>query len=390
MDFNIPQDIADYLVVLDDFIEEKIKPLEQKDDNIRFFDHRREWARTDFDNDGLPRPEWEDLLRQAKKLADEAGHLRYAWPKEFGGQDGTNLGMAIIREHFARKGLGLHNGLQNEHSIVGNFPQILMLRDFARPDQKHLAEDALNGKFLACFGLTEPDHGSDATHMETRAVRQKRDGKDGWLINGEKMWITGMHVATHCAMFARTSGEDGAATGITCFLVPNPTEGLQIEEWMWTFNMPTDHPRLSIKGVWVPDSAILGREGRGHLELGLQPAYLLAQEAGRDPQDGVGGHAGTIASTMLILLPPSEGKTAPRRGKPLDLAALTCPELTDARRAVIDALGVTTAIYVGDTEVDEATARAAGVPFRGVGWAAPGRLSVPKAERLSRLSDLAV
>ena len=59
-------------------------------------------------------------------------------------------------------------------------------------------------------------------------------------------------------------------------------------------------------------------------------------------------------------------------------------------RAVIDALGVTTAIYVGDTEVDEATARAAGVPFRGVGWAAPGRLSVPKAERLSRLSDLAV
>jgi len=124
MDFNIPQDIADYLVVLDNFIEEKIKPLENKDDNIRFFDHRREWARTDFDNDGLPRPEWEDLLRQAKKLADEAGHLRYALPKEFGGQDGTNLGMAIIREHFARKGLGLHNDLQTEHSIVGNFPQI--------------------------------------------------------------------------------------------------------------------------------------------------------------------------------------------------------------------------------------------------------------------------
>ena len=230
MDFNIPKDIADYLVVLDKFIEDEIRPLEEQDDNIRFFDHRREWARTDFDNGGLPRHEWEDLLREAKRRADKAGHLRYALPKEFGGQDGTNLGMAIIREHFAKKGLGLHNDLQNEHSIVGNFPQILMLRDFARPDQKHLAEAALAGEFRATFGLTEPDHGSDATHMETRAVRQKKDGKDGWLINGEKMWTTGMHVASHMMCFARTSGEDGDAKGITCLLVPADDPGVVIEE----------------------------------------------------------------------------------------------------------------------------------------------------------------
>ena len=67
MDFNIPQDIADYLTVLDQFIEDEIRPLEQQDDNIRFFDHRREWARTDFDNGGLPRPEWEALLKEAKR-----------------------------------------------------------------------------------------------------------------------------------------------------------------------------------------------------------------------------------------------------------------------------------------------------------------------------------
>ncbi|WP_300425058.1 acyl-CoA dehydrogenase family protein [uncultured Hyphomonas sp.] len=258
MDFNIPQDIADYLTVLDKFIEDKIKPLEQKDDNIRFFDHRREWARTDFDNDGLPRPEWEDLLRQARKLADEAGHLRYALPKEFGGQDGSNLGMAIIREHFARKGLGLHNDLQNEHSIVGNFPQILMLRDFARPDQKHLAEAALKGEFRACFGLTEPDHGSDATHMETRAVRHKKDGKDGWLINGSKMWITGMHAASHIMMFCRTSGNDGDAKGITCLITPARDPAIEIDEYMWTFNMPTDHARFYIRDLWVPEDAVFG------------------------------------------------------------------------------------------------------------------------------------
>ena len=258
MDFNIPQDIKDYLAVLDAFIEAEIKPLEEEDDNIRLFDHRREWARTDFENGGLPRPEWEELLREAKRRADKAGHFRFALPSEYGGQDGSNLAMAIIREHFARKGLGLHNDLQNEHSIVANYPQILMLRDFARPEQKHLIHDALDGKFIATFGLTEPEHGSDATHMDTTAKRETRDGVDGWLINGEKMWTTGMHVATHMMCFARTSGDDGDARGISCLLVPSDAPGVKIEEYLWTFNMPTDHPRVSLKDVWVPESALFG------------------------------------------------------------------------------------------------------------------------------------
>ncbi len=258
MDFKIPAEIEDYLHELDQFIEAEIAPLQAQDDNERFFDHRREWARTDFENGGLPRPEWEELLGEARKRADAAGHLRYALPSEFGGKDGTNLGMAIIREHLAKKGLGLFNDLQNEHSIVGNFPQILMLRDFARPDQKHLIQDALDGKFKACFGLTEPDHGSDATHMETKAVRQTRDGKPGWLINGEKMWTTGTHVASHIMTFCRTSGEDGAAKGISCLIVPIDADGLKIEEYLWTFNMPTDHPRVSYTDVWVPEDAVFG------------------------------------------------------------------------------------------------------------------------------------
>ena len=53
MNFDLPKDITDYLVELDAFVEREIKPIENRDDNIRFFDHRREWARTDFDNGGL-------------------------------------------------------------------------------------------------------------------------------------------------------------------------------------------------------------------------------------------------------------------------------------------------------------------------------------------------
>ena len=264
MDFTIPQELEEYYAELERFIEAEITPLQMQDDNNRFFDHRREDARTDWDREGLPNEEWEALLREATSRADKAGHWRFSAPRKYGGKDGSNLWMAVIRDRFAQRGLGLHNDLQNEHSIVGNFPFVEMFEQFGTEEQR---QEFINGGFARtrrlAFGLTEAEHGSDATHMETRGVKETRDGAAGYRIDGEKMWITGMHHATHCALFARTSGEAGDARGITCFLVPNPSEGLKIEEWMWTFNMPTDHPRLSIENVWVPESVILGEEGKG-------------------------------------------------------------------------------------------------------------------------------
>src|SRR5689334_727857 len=148
----MPAAIVAYLKVLDRFIEDEIKPLEQVDDNIRFFDHRREWARTDWDKAGLPNAEWEALLAEAKRRADKAGHLRFALPKEYGGREGSNLAMAVIREHFASMGLGLHNDLQNEHSIVGNFPVVVMMHQYGREDQKQeFIEAQLTGERRISF-----------------------------------------------------------------------------------------------------------------------------------------------------------------------------------------------------------------------------------------------
>lgn len=272
--FELPKEITNYLAELDEFIASTIKPLEEQDDNIRFFDHRREYARTDFENGGLPRKEWEALLHKVKRLADKAGHYRYALPQEFGGKDGSNLGMAAIREHFATKGLGLHNDLQNEHSIVGNLVQPLMLRDFGTAEQKQTyIPPMLAGESGWSFGLTENHHGSDATYMDTKAVRETRNGEPGWLINGNKMWTSGLHHATACMVFARTSGKDGAAKGITCFIVPMGTAGFVVGEYLWTFNMPTDHPRCSFTDVWVPDNAILGQ-----LDDGLAVAQHFVHE----------------------------------------------------------------------------------------------------------------
>src|SRR5918994_2739240 len=136
MDLNLPEDLVAYIEELDDFIEREIKPLEQQNDNIRFFDHRREDARTDWERGGLPNEEWEALLAEARRRADAAGHYRYPFPKEYGGQDGTNLGMAVIREHLAHKGLGLHCDLQNEHAIVGNNVGLLLMLTPGSEQQK--------------------------------------------------------------------------------------------------------------------------------------------------------------------------------------------------------------------------------------------------------------
>ena len=260
MNFDIPAELAAYLQELDDFIEREIKPLEAADDNIRFFDHRREHARTDWDNGGRPREEWEALLAEARRRADAAGHFRYAFPKAFGGRDGTNLGMAIIREHLASRGLGLHCDLQNEHAIVANNIGLLLMLEYGSEAQKEAwVEPLATGQGFMAFGITEPDHGSDATHMETTAVR---DG-DGWRINGEKTWNTGIHTAPADLIFARTSGKAGDGDGITAFIVPTDSPGFRLEELLWTFNMPTDHGHITLRDVRVPDSAIFGGEGRG-------------------------------------------------------------------------------------------------------------------------------
>ncbi|MBW8078940.1 MAG: acyl-CoA dehydrogenase, partial [Gallionella sp.] len=197
---------------------------------------------------------------EARRRADAAGHYRYPFPVSFGGRDGNNLGMAVIREHLARKGLGLHNDLQNEHSIVGNNVGLLLMIHYGSDEHKaQWIDDLAVGRRHFAFGITEPAHGSDATHMETTAVR---DG-DTWVINGEKTWNTGIHSAAADLVFARTSGEPGDARGITAFMVPTDTPGFEVVEYLWTFNMPTDHAHVRLSNVRVPANAVFGELGRG-------------------------------------------------------------------------------------------------------------------------------
>ncbi len=216
--------------------------------------------------------------------------MRMRWTMPAG-----NLAMAVVREHLAAKGLGLHNDLQNESSIVANNPIVLMLRDFGTTAQRAAyAEPLITGAHPFAFGLTEPAHGSDATWMESSAVAESREGVAGWRIEGEKMWTTGMHIAKSCLVFARTSGAPGQASGITCFIVPADAEGVRVEEYLWTFNMPTDHPRVSFAAVWVPAEEILGEPDRG-LEVAL---HFVHENRIRQAASSVGAARYCIAQSV--------------------------------------------------------------------------------------------
>ncbi len=258
MDFTLPEHLPGVLAEMDDFIEREIAPLQAE--HMQYFDHRREFARTDVERGGIPRREWEELLDEMRRRADAAGWLRYGLPSSLGGRDGTNVDMAVMREHLAHKGLGLHNDLQDESSIVGNFPQVIMMERFGTDAQRReFSQAMITGERSMAFGLTEPDHGSDATWLETRA---ELDG-DTWVINGAKRFNTGVHRATHDLVFARTSGEAGSARGITAFLVPTDTPGFTIPFYWWTFNMPTDHGEVELRNVRVPADAVLGEVDGG-------------------------------------------------------------------------------------------------------------------------------
>lgn len=260
MDFSVPTELVRLLADLDAFIDSEIKPLEGESDNIRFFDHRREYARTDWERGGVPKSEWEALLAEARHRADRAGFFRYPFPVEFGGRGGSNLDMAVIREHLSARGLGLHCDLQTEHSVVGNNVSLLLMLEYGSKEQKaRLVEELATGDEVFSFGITEPEHGSDATFMETTATFD--DGH--WVIRGEKTWNSGVQASDHDLIFARTGGTPGSGQGITAFLVPTNTPGLEIKEFLWTFNMPTDHAHIGLNNVRVPADAVFGGEGRG-------------------------------------------------------------------------------------------------------------------------------
>jgi alkylation response protein AidB-like acyl-CoA dehydrogenase len=268
MEWSIPEDVQRLIAEIDEFIERELKPIEEA--NPEFFDHRREFTRTDVERGGIPTVRWRELLAQARRLSIDAGFYKYPFPAALGGSDGSNLAMAIVREHLAQRGPGLHAELSHEASVVANEPLALVLHEYGTDEQRRqYLKPLVNGEIYLAFGLTEPNHGSDATWLETTARR----ANGGWVIDGAKRFNSVVDVAAANIVFARTGGQTGKADGITAFVVPRNTPGMTVPYYHWCFNMPSDHAEVRLDNVRVPDSAILGELGRG-----LDCAQLFVHE----------------------------------------------------------------------------------------------------------------
>jgi alkylation response protein AidB-like acyl-CoA dehydrogenase len=116
-----------------------------------------------------------------------------------------------------------------------------------------------SGEALGCFGLTEPDTGSDAANLRTRATKTD----SGWSISGQKMWISLGNVAEVALIFAQTDPEK-KHRGLACFLVPTESQGFSSQEIHGKLGLrSSDTAELALDEVEVPDDAMLGEIGDG-------------------------------------------------------------------------------------------------------------------------------
>ncbi|MEQ9248200.1 MAG: acyl-CoA dehydrogenase family protein [Nitratireductor sp.] len=159
--------------------------------------------------------------------------------------------LCLTRETLAR-----HDGLADfAFAMQGLGTGAISL--FGTPEQQQWLDRTRAGKAISAFALSEPRSGSDVANMDMTATR---DG-DGYVLSGEKTWISNGGIADLYTVFART-GEAPGAKGISAFLVPADTPGLKVAERL---DVIAPHPlaRLAFNDVRVPASALIGKPGEG-------------------------------------------------------------------------------------------------------------------------------
>ncbi|MFF2197504.1 acyl-CoA dehydrogenase family protein [Streptomyces sp. NPDC058157] len=190
-----------------------------------------------------------------KKLGD-VGFLGLTVPEEYGGSGGDHLSYALVTEELGRGDSSVRGIVSVSLGLVAK-----TVAAWGTEQQKRSWLPRLcSGEALGCFGLTEPGTGSDAASLTTRAVREE----DAYVITGSKMFITNGTWADVVLLFARTDPADPGHRGISAFLVPTDTPGLTRREVHGKLGLRGQATaELTLDGVRVPASAMLGPEGKG-------------------------------------------------------------------------------------------------------------------------------
>lgn len=231
MDFELGDEHQFIRQTVRDFVQKELAPRAKQIDATGEFPH--------------------DVFQQMGRL----GLLGLPFPEQYGGADADTLSVTLATEEIARV-CGSSALAYAAHIGLGSMPIFL----FGNEDQKErFLAPAARGDYLAAFGLTEPQAGSDAAATRTRA----RLDRDEWVIDGEKMWITNAPIAGHIIVTAVTDKELGKR-GISSIIVPRGTPGLSFGKHEHKMGL---HGSIStavfLADVRVPAANLLGERGKG-------------------------------------------------------------------------------------------------------------------------------
>jgi butyryl-CoA dehydrogenase len=189
-----------------------------------------------------------------KKMAP-VGLLGGPVPEEYGGMGVDYISHALITEEVGRTDSSVRTTLSVQISLV----ELTILKWGNEEQKRSWLPRLCTGEVLACFGLTEPAVGSDATRLQATA---KRDGND-WIINGRKMWISNGSVSKVALVFANADPSKGHK-GITAFLIDREKSPYGSQALHGKLGLrSSDSSELILDNVRVPDSARLGEVGEG-------------------------------------------------------------------------------------------------------------------------------
>src|SRR3954454_7871286 len=219
----------------------------------------RETAREFTDKEVVPRARENDRNNHfdtelVRKIAEQ-GYLGAIVPQQYGGAGLDYLSYALVVEEVGRGCSAMRTVISVQTSLVCSS----IVRWGSEEQKQRWLPPLCSGESLACFGLTEPDTGSDAANQRTRA--KKVDG--GWEINGAKMWISMGNHARVALIFAQTDPEL-KHRGLACFLVDTEQDGFQPSEIHGKMGLhASDTAAIGLDDVFAPDDALLGEVGDG-------------------------------------------------------------------------------------------------------------------------------
>ena len=193
--------------------------------------------------------------REAYEALGKHGWLGLNIPAEYGGGGGSAIELAILLEeagrHFEELAMWVFRTL-----TYGGYAVI----QHGTPEQKAaLLPKVARGELSLCFGLTEPQAGSDAAALTTRATAVE----GGYVINGQKIFTSGMDISDYCLLVTRTSTGAKKQHGITNFLVDTKLPGIEIRKIATLGQRAIGTTQVFYTDVKVPASAVLGRVDQG-------------------------------------------------------------------------------------------------------------------------------